>query len=420
MTEVWVNWFLNKRYYPKGKLDTKESIMKKKHFVKNVAGLLLGIGLLAMLGACSKSKGAATAEGASTTFRTDTTTIVAAENGKEALPRYKIVFTYADLSSKLGSQFKGSMEYIAAAMNVEFVFVESGYGEEVITALEAATAQGDIDGVVAVQAASPALVTAVNGVPIVTPCAFPASDAVAKEVSAYENFLGIIMDSDYQAGYEASKALYDAGCRNVCLGGLTQGMSKSHDDRVNGFKNFLNEHPDMKLLADDYTRGQFASSVSSFAAAFPEMDGIFVTSGSDAVLQAMQTEGLVGHVKLATIDVSGETGKFFQNGTLAWCAGGQYGSAMLGLAILYNYLADGTHIISDTAVAIDAKYIYMRTYEEFENYIKYVDSGIPVYVGDEIKQMIHYYNPNVNLSYFKTLTGNYSLEDIARRHAGLF
>ena len=341
-----------------------------------------------------------------------------AEGGE--LPRYKIAFMYSNFTDKLGSQLKGSMEYIADDMNVEFVFIESGYGEEAIAALEAAVAGGDVDGVIVVQAPSPAIMEAVGGIPLIAVLSSkPASEAEAQEVASYANFLGSVADDDYQAGYNAAQALYDAGCRNVALAGLTQGMSQSHDDRANAFIDFVNEHDDMTLLADNYSRGLQADAISSFAAAYPEMDGIFSTSGSDAILNTMRTEGLIGYVKLATIDVSSESGEYFDNGTLAWCAGGQYGTAMVGFAMLYSYLADGTVIIEDTTVAMERPNLTMASFAEYETYIKYVDSGVPVYTSNEIKDMIHYYNDAANYDYFVNLNATYSLEDISLRHADL-
>lgn len=335
------------------------------------------------------------------------------------LPRFKIAFMYGNFTDKLGSQFKGSMEYIAEGMNVEFVFIESGYGEDALAALEAAVAGGDIDGVIVVQAASPALLEAVNGIPLISVCSKPASEAEAQEVATYENFLGSIADNDYQAGYAATQALYDAGCRNVTLAGLTQGMSQSHDDRAAAFLDFVSEHDDMKMLADNYSRGLQADAISSFAAAYPEMDGIFSTSGSDAILNTMRTEGLIGYAKLATIDVSNESGEYFENETLAWVAGGQYGTAMVGFAILYNYLADGTIIIEDVTDVLTREYITMTSFDEYEAYIKFVDSGVPVYTAEEIKDMIHYYNEAVDHDYFVSLNEAYNLGDIELRHADL-
>lgn len=339
---------------------------------------------------------------------------------KSELPKYKIAFMYGTYGDKLGSQFKSSLEYIAGGMNVEFVFIEGGYGEEATAALEAAVAKGDIDGVIIGYTASPALMTASNGVPLIVVLAgIPSTEAELNEIVAYDNYLGAVTDSDYVAAYAAAQALYDAGSRKVCLAGLTQGMSKSHDDRASAFLDFLKEHDDMKLLAEDYSRGLFADAVGSFAASFPEMDGLFVTSGNDAILNNMRTEGLIGSVKLATIDISSESGTYYENGTLVYTAGGQYGTAMVGFAVLYNYLTDGTRIITDAKVPLVRNYLGVNSLEDFNNYVKYVDSGVPVYIVDEIKDMVHYYNEAVDYDTFVKLGEDYSISDISARHADL-
>ncbi len=133
----------------------------------------------------------------------------------------------------------------------------------------------------------------------------------------------------------------------------------------------------------------------------------------------MQTEGLVGKVKLVTIDISSESGTYFENGTLVWSCGGQYGTAMIGFAILYNYLADGTRIIEDTTLTMPRSYIYLYSFEDYEQYVGLVDGAVPVYVADELRELIHYYNEDVTAQTFAEVNRSYSLADIQARHADL-
>jgi hypothetical protein len=133
----------------------------------------------------------------------------------------------------------------------------------------------------------------------------------------------------------------------------------------------------------------------------------------------MKTEGLIGSVKLAAIDISSESGTYYENGTLVYTAGGQYGTAMAGFAIMYNYLADGTRIIGDTKIPLKRNYLNVTSSADFDNYIKYVDSGVPVYVVDEIKDMIHYYNESVGYDTFVKLGEDYNLDSIYSRHKDL-
>ena len=335
----------------------------------------------------------------------------------EEAPRFKIGFFYGDFTSKLGEQFLNCLKYIADDLNIEVVPIEGGFGEASIAALESVAAAKSVDGIISASGASPAFLKALGTIPLVgIGSSFPSDPAEVKEVGTYENFLGAVIDSDYNAGYTAAKSMYEAGCRNLCLAGLTQGMSAAHDARVQGVKDFLAEHEDYKLLADDYSRAQYAPAISNFAAAFMEMDSLFTSSCNDAVFTTMLSEGLIGTVKLGTVDITESTGDYFGNGTLAYVAGGQYGSAMVGLAILYNYLAEGIRIIPDTTVPMTRNYISISSVEAYQDYLKYIDGEVPVYNADEIKAMIHLYNPEASFESISAVNAAYSMEDVIARH----
>lgn len=335
----------------------------------------------------------------------------------EELPRFRIGFVYGEPTSKLGEQFINSLNYVADDLNIEVVVIETGFGESGTATLESVAAAGSVDGIISAAGASPAWMKAINGIPFVAiGSSFPSDPAEVEELCSYDNFLGAIQDSDYNAGYSAAQSLYEAGCRNLCLAGLTQGMSAAHDSRVQGVLDFMAEHPDFNLLADDYSRAQYAPAISSFAAAFPEMDCLFTSSCNDAVFTTMLTEGLIGSVKLGTVDITETTGDYFANGTLAYVAGGQYGSAQVGLAILYNYLADGTRIIEDTTVPMQRDYIVVNSQEAFDQYLTYIDGEVPVYTADEIKDMIHYFNPDASFDTITAVNEAYSIEDVIARH----
>lgn len=338
----------------------------------------------------------------------------------EASPRYRIGFVYGDLTTKLGEQFVNGLNFVAEDLNIEIVTIEAGFGEQGTATLESVAAAGTVDGIISAAGASPAFLKAVNGIPFVA-CgsAFPSDPEELKETASNKNFLGGVVDSDYNAGYSAAKSLYEAGCRNLCIAGLTQGLSAAHDARIKGVNDFLAEHPDYKLLADDYSRAQYAPAISAFAAAFPEMDSLFTSSCNDAVFTTMMTEGLIGTVKMGSVDITETTGEYFDNGTLAYVAGGQYGSVMVALALLYNHLADGTDIISNTMEPMTRDYIVINNAEQFADYLYCVDGKVPVYTGEEIKNMIHFFNGEANYDTIQAINDQYSIEDIKTRHADM-
>ena len=340
-------------------------------------------------------------------------------NEKDPLKKFKIVYMYSTFADKTGSRYKSCLEYIANDLNVEFVFVEGGYGEAAISALESAVAAGDVDGILLQAAPNSGLLNASNGIPLIVAGNTPASDEAAAECATYPNYLGCILENSYESGVLACDALYEAGCRNIGFAGLTQGMTGAADDRARGFLERAAEYPDMKIVAEDYSRGQYAAAISSFAAAYPEMDGIYTTSGNDSILNAIYSEGLIGQVKLACIDVTDNTGDFFENGTQVWSGGGIYGTTQVAFAILYNYLADGTKIITNVNEPMRRHYLVIHNVDEFKSFVTAVEGSVPVYVGAEVKNMIHYYNEAVDTDFFVSLNNAYSIDDIMARHANL-
>jgi ABC-type sugar transport system substrate-binding protein len=336
---------------------------------------------------------------------------------REGLPRRKIGVMYYTFTDKLGAQMKNAITYLAEGFNVEPIFYEFQSGTEGVLATVEGALQSGIDGIIAV-ACTPAIIDACkrNGnIPFVTIQTEPINADQAREMAAYDNFLGAVSEDDYQTAYNAMQALYNAGARNFGVAGVTKGMLRSHDLRAEAALNFIKEHSDARLIADDYS-SNFAQAIESWAATYPELDGIFTTAASEQTLQTIQTNGLTGRVKYASIDISPSAGEFFQSGDLTWIAGGQYGTTMIGFAVLYNFLSDGTRIIPDTSQTLLRPFLYVGSYDEYETYVKYVDSGIPVYSVGEVGNMIHAFNPEVDFNYFKRLADTYSIADIENRH----
>jgi ABC-type sugar transport system substrate-binding protein len=342
---------------------------------------------------------------------------------RENMSRYRIGLVYGQFTDKLGMQMKNAMDYLAEAFNIEFVYLESGSGgsEGQLAVIESAL-QGGLDGILTV-GCTPAMLDAAKkagNVPIVMIQSEPTTAEVAVEMAQFDNYLGAVCENDYHVGARAAEALYAAGARNFCITGITKGFSKTHDQRAQAAIDTIKSHGDAKLLAEEYNMGLMADAITSFAAAYPEMDGVFSTYGTEAAYQAFRINGLSGNVKYATIDVSESTGEYLASEELAWIAGGQYGTTMVGFAVLYNYLADGTRIIPDPGVTLYRPFLEIASLPAYETYVKYVDGRIPVYSIGEVGNMIHFFNPEVTFDYFKQLGDAYSIDDIVQRHNELF
>lgn len=334
------------------------------------------------------------------------------------IPRFKIAFGYGNWESLLGVQFQESVEYLSKEFNCDLVFFSMGSGDDSIAATESLLAAGDIDAVLSVSWDTARMQVADKyGVPVVTACQFPSAQEI-DAVAGYPTFLGGVVDDERWAGYQAMKALYDAGCRNVTISGLTPGYAQGQDERVAGAKQFAEETPDLTIVTESYSLGTYDADVATFVAAFPEMDGMWFTSLSDAIYNAMETEGIAdGSVKVAGPDVHSRTGEFFERGIQVWSCGGQYATAMIGWTLLYNYLVDGTKIIEDPTKAIERSYLEVKSYEEFKAYEAIIGSGEYTYTAQELSNLIHHFNPDASFDDYVALGQSYSLQDVEARHA---
>lgn len=416
--------------------EKKGQIMKKK-----MIALLLALVMALSLAACggkggsgekddpggnssSGNTGTTPAESGTTVGTDGTVTTQYAgtevETDKE-LPPFKVLVMYGTFTDKLGSQYKSALEYLAEPLNIEFTFLEVGTGgDDALTAIQAALVSG-YDAALGTTANEAYVSIFQNaGVPYVVSGAMPSNEEQARTLADnYPMYLGSVVVDDYGAGYEMAESLYRDGCRNVMWNGLQRGASGQHDARALGFIDAVASHDDMNLITENYDYSAWADSIATAAATYIELDGVGCTAMSEAIYNIVETEGLVGTVRLAGIDVSEGTGRAFENGSLSYMAAGNYATEMISFAVLYNYILDGTRVIEDPAVNLAMNNINLNSLEDYNNYIKYLDSGVPVYTAQEILEMTHYYDESFDADAMTKLCQAYSLEDVMARHADL-
>lgn len=402
-----------------------KKLISRRQFLA-VAGIVAAAGAMS---ACSSGASSSTASSSAadkgTTVGADgtvTTNYDAAtvETDKE-LPKFRILVMYNSFTDKLGSQYKSSMEYIAEPLNIDFTFLETGSSnDEALTAIQAALVSG-YDGCIGTVATEAyASVFDKAGVPYVCCGGMPTDDEQAKTLASYENYLGCVVVDDYAAGWSMADALYEDGCRNVMWNGLSRGMSGQHDDRAAGFADGVASHDDMKIIVENWDYSQWADSIATAAATYPELDGVGCTCLMANIYNTVESEGLVGHVQLAGIDVTEGTGKAFENGSLSYIAGGNYACEQISFSVVYNYLLDGTRLIPDPTVNLMMSNINLSSLDDYNDYIKYLDSAIPAYTAQEILDMTHYVDETFTAEKMAEVCKAYSLEDVKERHKDLY
>lgn len=325
--------------------------------MKKIVSLILALALLLALTACGSGTSAGTAETTApastvddskgTQIDADGSVITkydkATVSTDKELPHFKILVLYNSFTDKLGSQYKSSMEYIAEPLNIEFTFLETGSNaDEATAAIEAALVNGydGCIGTVATEARAALFDKA--GVPYVVCGGMPSSEEQAKTMATYGAYLGSVVVDDYGAGWAMAEALYANGCRNVMWDGLSRGYSGQHDARAAGFFDAVATHDDMKIIVENWDYTQWADGIATAAATYPELDGVGCTCLMANIYNTIESEGLVGSVLLAGIDVSEGTGRAFENGSLAYIAGGNYACEQ----ICFSYTINIQHLLS--------------------------------------------------------------------------
>lgn len=396
--------------------------------MKRLLSLLLVVGMVFSLAACSGTPSAN--EDKNTNGGTDQVGQSVAEQGTQAttgseelqgfmmptdLAPKKIAAVGAYSGNELYLQWKKNLESLAEPFNVELQFVEVTATDDSASVIESLCTAG-IDGIIT-QTVSESLVkiAQAHNVAWMVYCSV-ISDELMQILSGYDNFCGVVAEDDIVTAKHCAEAMYDAGCRKVGVVGLTRGYSDMMDNRADFFIERFKELGG-EIIAEDYTLMQFAGSISTFAAAHPDMDGVFSIILNESVFQAVTTEGLVGTVKLGGFDLSDSSPEFYNNGTLVFSATGQQATILAAFAPLYNYLYDGTYLIEDRAKTVNRSFIEILNSDEYEAYNQYVRFST-CYAPEEIGYMIKGINPDYTFADYVKMNEQFSIDDVVARTEG--
>lgn len=339
------------------------------------------------------------------------------------LPEYKIgvlLWGYTDI---LGASVKRNLEYVGKEFNCEMIFAEGGTGgaEAYIAATENLIQSG-CDGIVSLLGYAGQIEACDKaGVYFAMMLNEIADEETLAQAAESEYFVGMVTENDYQCGEAMVDDLYEQGCRNIVYISMAPGVA-NHDNRVRGIEAAIEKYDDLKLLAD-YRGTEQAEALQSFAANYPEMDGVIVTGGAaggtETIYQVMQSEGLTDRgVKLATIDIGEGTGERLEAGDLSWIAGGQFPTTGIAFTLVYNAL-NGDKILEDTTKTLYRNFMVIQSKEEYDQYVKYVEGPIPPYSGDELKALIKKFNPDASEELYNKYAEEYTIEDVVERHKDL-
>lgn len=331
------------------------------------------------------------------------------------LPAMKVGAVGIYTGNELYIQWKENLLSLEEKFNVKFQFVESTSSEDYASAVENLCTAG-VNGII-MQGCTEAVlqVTEEYNVPFVAYCVTFTEEEMAV-FAQYDTFMGVVTEDDNLSARNAADAMYEAGCRKVAVAGLTRGMAKIMDDRADSFIARFTELGG-EIIAEDYSRLGFADAIANFAAAYPEMDGIFSVILNESVFQAFTTEGLAGSVKLAGFDMSDSCDAFFESGTLVFTCTGQQATIVTAFAPLYNYMYDGTYLVPDRSKMVIRNFVDIHNAQEAADYDQYVRFST-CYSPEEIGYMIVGFNPDYTFEQYQTMHAAFSIEDVKTRSLG--
>ena len=390
--------------------------------MKRVLSLLLVLVMALSLAACGQNDGKQSGNNASSDGSASVSNQGTIQStGTEAtqgfafpadIPPKKVGAVGIYTGNELYVQWKENLSSLGEKFNIEFQFVEPSGSEEYTGAIENLCTAG-VDGIIT-QAISEAFIQAAANfdVPVMGYCTTLSQeqmDACAK----FDNFVGLVTEDDTVAAEHAAESMYAAGCRNVAIAGLTKGMSEMMDNRADYFAAKFKDLGG-NIIAEDYSMMGFADSISSFAAAYPEMDGIFSVILNESVFQAVTTEGLVGQVKLGGFDMSDSCDDFFENGTLVFACTGQQATIVTAFAPLYNYMYDGSYLIPDRSQMVSRAFVEIHNSQECQDYNDYVRFST-CYSPEEIGFMVKAFNPDYTFEDYQAMHQAFSIADVMSR-----
>lgn len=338
-------------------------------------------------------------------------------------PTFKIGFTHTPPSDTLSAAYHRVLDYTAAEFGCEMVYGEVTSGD--LSEWQAAyenLGQAGCDGEIIIYCTGATVeYFDSKGIYWASVCSEIVDEDIIQMACASEYYCGNICEVDEQAGYDMAQGMYDAGCRYIAYLAPTAGMNVCHDERVRGIDRFLDEHPDMEL-ATSWRGSPFATGVQEVLAAYPDIDGLMSTGGDTAIPAAIYAAGMDKTCKYACVDIQEGVYDQLKDGMCVWVAGGQYPTAQLGFALVYNGLT-GHKIMPDLSTTMHRPYMYIKSAEDYENYIKYMEGSIPAYTGDELKDLCAVYNAEATDeelgALLQSYCDNYTMEDLLERHGNL-
>lgn len=349
-----------------------------------------------------------------------------AEDASEKLPeKFKVGVVIWSTVDDLGRTSSQMLDYASEVLGVEMVYnTNISSPESQITATENLIAAG-CDAVAICNYSDDILpkiakLCQENEVYFTLIWRSIADPEVKEIVESCPYYLGNTCEDEEKIGYRMGESLHNKGCENIAVITMEKGDATA-DARDAGFDraceefgmNRISEVRNNAFTAEDTTK-----AVENFLAAFPEMDGIYVTGGSgtilEGVIQGLALHEKTGEVKVACVDFIADLDKYIAEGAIDAISGGHFVDPLFSYMLMINKLA-GTPL-SETCETINLNFVNLESPEDAVNYYTYVEGDEYPYNAEEIRSMVKYFNPDMTIEKLKEIADAYSVDDVVARH----
>ena len=248
---------------------------------------------------------------------------------------------------------------------------------------------------------------------------------VLARLEGSEYYLGNFFADEEATGYEGMKRMAELGAMDVCIIAGPVGDPAS-DARDRGIDRAVQEEGIniLTTVRELNTAADITKAVESMAAAFPNMDGIFVSytwaAGAMPALQkVLETNNLAGSVTVGRIDFDTTMSEYFDKGQLDFTYGAQlHLGTVAGPIVLANQLM-GTPL-SDEPIIFASPYEVRTSSEGTAVYYTHFEGELPVYTEEELDEFFFKFrNPDITGDSVMALFEAFSIADVAERHKDL-
>lgn len=244
-------------------------------------------------------------------------------------------------------------------------------------------------------------------------------------VYASPYFCGTAVQSDLNAGYEAVKAMGEAGMKKIGLISLDKSSSCAAL-REKGMQKALDEYG-MKVVAearDLQQAADAAQAVESFIVANPDLDGVYIACSMgmnilDGTLSALEQYDPDNHIKISVIDFLTGLDTCFEKDRIICAQGGIYIPVQIACGMLeMNAILNGGRL-GGQAWDVPISFGAVGSADEFKDYSKFCEGALPTYTFEELQNLFITYNPDVTGEDIIAWGNAFNLADIYAAHADL-